>query len=57
MVCAKYKIRIKEISKKNLNFSETDKTEKIIEIFEIHLANFESEKVNERIEMIKGFKI
>ena len=49
--------RIKEILKKFLNFSGTDELEKIIEIFEIYLAKFESEKVDERIEMIKDFKI
>ena len=49
--------RIKEILKKFLNFSGTDELEKIIEIFEIYLAKFESEKVDERIEMIKNFKI
>lgn len=49
--------RIKEILKKFLNFSGTDNLEKIIKIFELYLAKFESEKVDERIEMIKGFKI
>ena len=49
--------RIKEILKKFLNFSGTDNLEKIIKIFEIYLAKFESEKVDERIEMIKDFKI
>ena len=49
--------RIKEILKKFLNFSGTDNLEKIIKIFELYLAKFESEKVDERIEMIKDFKI
>ena len=49
--------RIKEILKKFLNFSGTDNLEKIIRIFKIYLAKFESEKVDERIEMIKDFKI
>ena len=49
--------RIKEILKKFLIFSGTDKIEKIIEIFEIYLAKFENKKVDERIEMIKDFKI
>lgn len=49
--------RIKEILKKFLNFSGTDNLEKIIKIFEIYLAKFENKKVDERIEMIKNFKI
>lgn len=49
--------RIKENLKKFLNFSGTDNLEKIIKIFEIYLAKFGNEKVDERIEMIKDFKI
>lgn len=49
--------RIKEILKKFLNFSGTDNLEKIIKIFKIYLAKFGNEKVDERIEMIKDFKI
>ena len=49
--------RIKEILKKFLNFSGTDNLKKIIKIFEIYLAKFGNEKVDERIEMIKDFKI
>ena len=49
--------RIKEILKKFLNFSGTDNLEKIIKIFEIYLAKFGNEKVDERIEMIKDFEI
>lgn len=49
--------RIKKILEKFLNFSGTDNLEKIIKIFELYLAKFESEKVDERIEMIKDFEI
>ena len=49
--------KIEKILKNVLHFSGTDNLEKIIKIFEIYLAKFESEKVDERIEMIKNFKI